>query len=75
MRNKLLKLFAVAVIIFSAIHGQMAMIFNTARNSPYDWVIVIEDLIYTVALRFALFLVGDGAAWTWSISVGISKIA
>ncbi len=79
LAKQLLKLFAVAVIIFSAIHGQLAMIFNTARNSPYDWVIVIENLIYTVALRFSLFLVAMALLdlvyqrWNFEDSMKMSK--
>jgi flagellar biosynthetic protein FlhB len=55
--KQILKLGAVAFIIFLAIHSQLPTIYNAARNSPHDWMIVIEALIYNVALRFALFLV------------------
>lgn len=79
LAKQLLKLFAVVAIIASAIHGQLGMIFNTARNSPYDWVIVVENLIYTVALRFSLFLVGMALLdlvyqkWNYEDSMKMSK--
>lgn len=57
LAKQLIKLFAVALIIFGAVNGNLAMIWNTARNSPHDWMISIEGLIYTIAIRFALFLV------------------
>jgi flagellar biosynthesis protein FlhB len=56
LAKQIIKLAAVAGIIFMAVHGSLPTIFNSARNSPRDWIVVIENLIYTVALRFALFL-------------------
>ncbi|HEY1729809.1 MAG TPA: flagellar biosynthesis protein FlhB [Candidatus Baltobacteraceae bacterium] len=56
LAKQLIKLFAVAFIIFGVVHSQIATIFNAARNSPHDWIIVIENMIYSIALRFSLFL-------------------
>jgi flagellar biosynthesis protein FlhB len=79
LAKQLLKLFAVVAIIFGAVHGQMAMIYNTARHSPHDWIITIEGLIYTIALRFALFLVAMALLdlcyqrWQFEDSMKMSK--
>lgn len=55
--KQILKLMAVCFIIFLAVYDNLPMIYNSARNSPHDWLIAIEGLVYAVALRFALFLV------------------
>lgn len=55
--KQLLKLFAVCFIIFLAVQDNLPMIYNSAHNSPRDWMTSIEGLVYAVALRFALFLV------------------
>jgi len=79
LAKQLLKLFAVAVIIFGAVHGQMATIYNTSRHSPHDWIYVIEGLIYTIALRFSLFLVAMALLdlvyqrWQFEQSMKMSK--
>jgi flagellar biosynthetic protein FlhB len=79
LAKQIIKLLAVAVIIYSAVHGQLATIFNAARNSPHDWVVVIEGLIYTVALRFSLFLVAMALLdlcyqrWQFEDSMKMSK--
>lgn len=57
LAKTLLKLFACAFIIVMAVHNALPTIYNSAHNSPHDWMITIEGLIYAVALRFALFLV------------------
>ncbi|HTX02940.1 MAG TPA: flagellar biosynthesis protein FlhB [Candidatus Acidoferrales bacterium] len=79
LAKQLIKLFAVAFIIFIAVHGQMVEIYNTARNSPHDWIVIIEGLIYTIALRFALFLVAMALLdlvyqrWQFEESMKMSK--
>lgn len=79
LAKQILKLLAVATIIFMAVHGQLATIFNTARNSPHDWIVVIENLIYTVALRFGLFLLAMALLdlvyqrWQYEDSLKMSK--
>jgi len=77
--KQIIKLIAVAMIIFMALQSQMATIYNTARNSPHDWITVIEGLIYAVALRFALFLVAMAfldlvyQRWQYQDSLKMSK--
>ncbi|MGA3037678.1 MAG: flagellar biosynthesis protein FlhB [Vulcanimicrobiaceae bacterium] len=79
LAKQLIKLFAVICIVFMAVHGQMATLYNTARNSPHDWIIVIEGLIYTIALRFALFLLAMALLdlayqrWQYADSMKMSK--
>lgn len=79
LAKQIIKLLAVAAIIFNAVNGQLATIFNTARNSPYDWILVVENLIYTVALRFSLFLVAMALLdlcyqrWQFEDSMKMSK--
>lgn len=57
LAKQLLKLFAVVFIIFLSVKDNLAIIWNTARNSPHDWLVAIEGLVYGIALRFALFLI------------------
>jgi len=79
LAKQLLKLFAVAFIIFLAVKDNLATLWNTARNSPHDWMITIEALIYGVALRFALFLVAMALLdlayqrWQYEESLKMSK--
>jgi len=79
LAKQLLKLFAVVAIIVMTVRSDLPTIWNTARNSPHDWLIVIEALIYNVAIRFALFLVAMAILdyayqrWQFEESLKMSK--
>ena len=56
--KQILKLFAVCFIIFMAVHDNLPMIYNSAHNSPHDWMIAIEGThLRGRRFAFSLFLV------------------
>ncbi|MBV8424857.1 MAG: flagellar biosynthesis protein FlhB [Candidatus Eremiobacteraeota bacterium] len=79
LAKTLIKLFAVAAILYFAVAGALPQIYNSARNSPHDWMVALEALIYTVALRFALFLIAMALLdlvyqrWQFEDSIKMSK--
>ena len=79
LAKQLLKLIAVAFIIFLTVKDNLPSIWNSARNSPHDWMVVIEGLIYGIAIRFALFLVAMAMLdyayqrWQYEDSLKMSK--
>ena len=79
LAKTIIKLAAVAFIILMAVQGSLPTIYNSARNSPHDWMVVIEALIYQIALRFSLFLVAMALLdlvyqrWQYEDSLKMSK--
>ena len=77
--KQLLKLFAVGFIIFMTVKDNLPMIWNSARNSPHDWINAIEGLVYGISIRFALFLVAMALLdfayqrWQYEESLKMSK--
>lgn len=57
LAKQLLKLGAVVAIIFMTVKDNLPIVYDAARNSPGDWMVAIEGLVYNVAIRFGLFLV------------------
>lgn len=78
--KQLLKLGAVSLIIFLTVKDNLPTIYDSARNSPHDWMVAIEGMIYGVALRFSLFLVAlallDYAFQRWQVeeSLKMSRV-
>jgi flagellar biosynthetic protein FlhB len=79
LAKQLLKLLAVSFIIFLTVKDNFPAIWNSARNSPHDWIDVIEGLIYGISIRFALFLVAMALLdfayqrWQYEESLKMSK--
>ncbi|MGH7661500.1 MAG: flagellar biosynthesis protein FlhB [Vulcanimicrobiaceae bacterium] len=79
LAKQLLKLFAVSFIIFLTVKDNLPSIWNSARNSPHDWMVVIEGIIYGIAIRFALFLLAMAMLdfayqrWQYEESMKMSK--
>lgn len=79
LAKQLLKLIAVSFIIFLTVKDNLPTIWNSARNSPHDWIVVIEGLIYGIAIRFALFLLAMAMLdyayqrWQFEDSLKMSK--
>ena len=77
--KQLLKLGAVAGIVFFAVKDDLPTIYDAARNAPVDWLLAIEHMLFNVAMRFALFLVAvallDYAYQKWNLeqSLKMSK--
>jgi flagellar biosynthetic protein FlhB len=57
LAKQILKLGAVAMIIFFTVKDDLPTIYNSARNAPHDWLVSIEGITFNIAIRFALFLV------------------
>ncbi|MBV8074324.1 MAG: flagellar biosynthesis protein FlhB [Candidatus Eremiobacteraeota bacterium] len=71
LAKQVAKLLAVVSIIVMTVKDNLPTVYNSARNSPHDWMVSVEGLVYTVAWRFALFLLAlallDYAFQRWQL--------
>jgi flagellar biosynthesis protein FlhB len=54
--KQLLKLSAVALIVYLGIHDRLTMLYDTAKFSPHDLMEQTEGTLFAIALRFGIFL-------------------
>jgi flagellar biosynthetic protein FlhB len=60
LAKQLLKVSVVVVIVYMQIHDKIPLFLTLAHASPYDMILVVEDLVYGIGIRFGLlfFVVG-----------------
>ena len=60
LAKQLLKVGIVIVIVYMQIHDKIPLFYALAHASPFDLIMVVEDLVYGIGIRFGLlfFIVG-----------------
>lgn len=58
--KNLLKVGAVMVIVYSVIRGRAVEFYDFAHTSPGDIILLSEDVLYNIGLRFGIFLLALG---------------
>jgi flagellar biosynthesis protein FlhB len=54
--KQLVKLSAVAMIVYMGIHDQLTRLYDVAHFSPHDLMVQTEGTLFGIALRFGIFL-------------------
>jgi flagellar biosynthetic protein FlhB len=64
--KQLLKVSIVVVIIYMQIHDKIPLFLSLSQASPFEMIMVVEDLVYSIGIRFGLlFFVVGMADYFW----------
>jgi flagellar biosynthetic protein FlhB len=60
LAKQLLKVSVVVVIVYMQIHDKIPLFLTLSHASPYDMILIVEDIVYGIGIRFGLlfFVVG-----------------